>query len=268
MSINLTGIYEPTYDDITAIQSDITNLYETIIYTISGLPYAYAGLNEFNNFKTLTENNFYDLSSNLITLTSDYNLFKTLTINNFFDLSSNFENYKTFTDETIYNLSSDYDLFKTLTINNIFDLSTNIILLNDNLITLGNDYDLFKSYTYTTFYDISSTFMNMASTIDEQFLITYQYIDVKDREQKTYTDDEVTQLRNEGMIQEAVTQILAWITSDEGKRFRKKVWDKIKYKWLTFSGSRPYSELSDDIDNAITDELDDSLKVYRYKDGI
>ena len=217
----MTGIYEPTYDDITIIQTDITNLNQIFIITISGLPYTYAGLNEFNilsdDFKILillTDNKFNDISTNIILLNNDL------------------ESYKTFTD-------------------------SNILTLGNEIISISTDYDLFKSYAYTTFYDISSTFINMASAIDEQFLITYQYIDEKDVEQKTYTDDEVTKLRNEGMIQEAVTQLLAWVTSDEGKRFRKKVWDKIKYKWLTFTGQRPYTELLDDVDNAITDELDD-----------
>lgn len=63
-------------------------------------------------------------------------------------------------------------------------------------------------------------------------------------------------------------QIIAWATSDEGKRFRNKVWDRIKYMWLAFTGQRPYTELLDDVENATTDELDDILKVYRYKDGI
>ena len=32
-------------------------------------------------------------------------------------------------------------------------------------------------------------------------------------------------LRTEGYIQEALTQALAWATSDEGKRFRKNIMD-------------------------------------------
>ncbi len=43
-------------------------------------------------------------------------------------------------------------------------------------------------------------------------------------EQREYTDLEIENLRNEGYIQEAVIQLLAWVTSDEGKRFRKKYW--------------------------------------------
>jgi hypothetical protein len=41
-------------------------------------------------------------------------------------------------------------------------------------------------------------------------------------EQHAYTDPEIEALRVEGYIQEALTQAAAWITSDEGKRFRKK----------------------------------------------
>ena len=72
------------------------------------------------------------------------------------------------------------------------------------------------------------------------------------------------ELRVEGYIQEAVTQVLAWATSDEGKRFRKKIWDKLKTKWLTFTGSRPYTELIDDVQQETADILDDLMSVYRY----
>ncbi len=48
------------------------------------------------------------------------------------------------------------------------------------------------------------------------------YIDDKATEQHKYTDEKIEELRNVGYIQEAVTQDLAWATSDEGKRFRKK----------------------------------------------
>ena len=54
--------------------------------------------------------------------------------------------------------------------------------------------------------------------------LTTTYIDGKITEQHEYTDQEIEALRNEGYIQEAITQILAWATSDEGKRFRKKLW--------------------------------------------
>jgi hypothetical protein len=35
---------------------------------------------------------------------------------------------------------------------------------------------------------------------------------------------------------------------------------------LTFTGKRPFTELLDDVQNASTDELDEILKVYQYKD--
>jgi hypothetical protein len=35
---------------------------------------------------------------------------------------------------------------------------------------------------------------------------------------------------------------------------------------LTFTGKRPYTELLEDVQNAATDELDEMLKVYQYKD--
>ena len=54
------------------------------------------------------------------------------------------------------------------------------------------------------------------------------HVDTGLQEQKDYTDAEIEQLINEGYIQEAVTQIVAWIISDEGKLFRKKVWNRKK----------------------------------------
>ena len=35
---------------------------------------------------------------------------------------------------------------------------------------------------------------------------------------------------------------------------------------MTFTGQRPFTELLDDIEHAMTDELDEMLKVYQYKD--
>ena len=121
--------------------------------------------------------------------------------------------------------------------------------------------------------DISINYVNdttlstLSTAIDGEFTTTITYIDDKITEQHEYTDQEIEALRTEGYIQEAVTQLLAWATSDEGKRFRKKVWDRIKLKWLTFTGRRAYTELIDDIAHASSDELDDMLKVYRYIDN-
>jgi len=145
------------------------------------------------------------------------------------------------------NLSSDYDVYK---ISN----NTSISILNLDIENIENNY-------------VTNTSLSTLSTaIDNQFELTTTYIDDKATEQKEYTDAELEELRNEGYIQEAVTQILAWATSDEGKRFRKKIWDRIKLKWLTFTGKRPFTELLDDVQNASTDELDEMLKVYQYKD--
>jgi hypothetical protein len=114
------------------------------------------------------------------------------------------------------------------------------------------------------FQNQNTTLSTLSTAIDDQFELTTTYIDDKITEQHEYTDQEVEALRNEGYIQEAVTHLLAWATSDEGKRVRKKVWDRIKNKWLTFTGKRPYIEL---IDDASIDKLDDILKLYRYKDN-
>ena len=63
--------------------------------------------------------------------------------------------------------------------------------------------------------------------MDNQFESTTTYIDEEITEQQEYTDQEIEALRTEGyiqhIIQEALTQLAAWATSDEGKRFRKKL---------------------------------------------
>jgi hypothetical protein len=56
-------------------------------------------------------------------------------------------------------------------------------------------------------------------------------------------------------------------SSDEGKRFRKKVWAKISSKWVSFSGRHQYTEFLNDSSFATAEELDEMLKVYRY-DGL
>ena len=106
------------------------------------------------------------------------------------------------------------------------------------------------------------------TTINSHITTLSTHVDTVAQEQHNYTDEQITELRNEGYIQEAVTQVIAWIVSDEGKRFRKKVWNRIKNKWLTFTGKRPFTELLDDIENATVDELDEILSVYHYADKI
>ncbi len=116
MSINLTGIYEPTYDDITTIQTDITNINQTFIITLSGLSFSYNELStDYNNYKIITDYKILDASSNVFLLSKDYNLFKSLTYNNIKDISSN-----------VFSISKDYNLFKSLTYNNIKDISSNV----------------------------------------------------------------------------------------------------------------------------------------------
>jgi hypothetical protein len=48
------------------------------------------------------------------------------------------------------------------------------------------------------------------------------------------------------------------------KDFVKEIWTKIQSKWLAMTGRQPCTALSDDIEYAISDELDDFFKVYRY----
>ena len=155
-------------------------------------------------------------------------------------LPNQYANLTTFT-----NLSNNYDTFK---INN-----------TSNLSNINSDID--NNFVNNT------TLSTLSTAIDEQFELTTTYIDDKITEQQEYTDQEIEALRVEGYIQEALTQAAAWITSDEGKRFRKKVWDKIKSKWASFTGNRQYTEFLNDASYATAEELDEMLKVYRY-DGL
>ncbi len=72
-----------------------------------------------------------------------------------------------------------------------------------------------------------TTLSTLTTAIDDQFEITITYIDDKITEQHEYTNQEIEAVRMEGYIQEAIIQLLAWATSDEGKRFRKKSWARI-----------------------------------------
>ncbi len=87
------------------------------------------------------------------------------------------------------------------------DINYNFVT-NTALSTLSNAID--DQFTLTTTY------------VDDQITFTTTYIDDKILEQHAYTDQEIEALRVEGYIQEAVTHALAWITSYEGERFRKK----------------------------------------------
>jgi len=161
--------------------------------------------------------------------------------------------------QTFSTLSNNYNDYTINNNSNISNINNDIDNLSSSLSTLSNDINI----NYVT----NTTLSTLSDTIDDEFTTTITYIDNKITEQHEYTDQEVEALRTEGYIQEAVTQLLAWATSDEGKRFRKKVWDRIKLKWLTFTGRRAYTELIDDIAHASSDELDDMLKVYRYIDN-
>ncbi len=73
----------------------------------------------------------------------------------------------------------------------------------------------------TIIFVYNTTLTTLSTTIDNQFELTTSHIDEKITEQQEYTDQEVEEFRNEGYIQEALTQLAALATSNEGKRFRK-----------------------------------------------
>ncbi len=118
---------------------------------------------------------------------------------------------------------------------------------------------------YIEKYYVNITILSTLTTaVDDQFETTRTFIDDRATEQKEYTDQEIETLRMEGYIQEAITQLLAWATSDEGKRFRKKLWLKLQSKWASLTGRQLATELLDDVQHSTSGELDDLLKVYRY----
>jgi hypothetical protein len=156
-------------------------------------------------------------------------------------------------------LSNDYTAYKENSISYITNINNDIVNLSTNISILNTDIN----YNYVNITALST----LSTAIDEQFTLTTTYIDDKIIEQHDYTDQEIEALRVEGYIQEALTQAAAWITSDEGKRFRKKVWAKISSKWASFSGRHQYTEFLNDASFATAEELDEMLKVYRY-DGL
>ena len=205
-----------------------------------------------------------------------------------YDAITNKPDLTNYVNNTIFQtLSDDYEAYKITnnsyisTLNDGIDnLTTSLSLLNTDISNtyvnyttfsiLNNDIDSLTTSLSILNTDISNTYVNnttlsvLTTAVDDQFETTITYIDDKATEQHEYTDQEVEALRNEGYIQEAITQVLAWATSDEGKRFRKKLWARISSKWTSFTGGRPFTELIDDVTHATSDELDDLLKVYRY----
>ena len=153
-------------------------------------------------------------------------------------------------------LSNDYEANKITTNSYLNIINNDIDNLTTNLSILSNDISI--NYVNNT------TLSTLSTAIDGEFTTTITYIDDKVTEQHEYTDQEIEALRTEGYIQEAVTQLLAWATSDEGKRFRKKIWTRISSKWVSLTGRQAYTELLDDVQQSSSDELDDLLKVYRY----
>ncbi len=87
------------------------------------------------------------------------------------------------------------------------------------------------------------------------------YIDKHITEQHDDTNQEIENTGNEEYIERALTQASAWVTSDEGKRLRTKVWDRISAKWASFTGAKLYhTEFLNDASYGMAEELDDILK--------
>jgi len=114
------------------------------------------------------------------------------------------------------NLSDNYDEFKINNSSNISTLNLDIDNINTNLSILSIDYESNKitSNSYLNIINSDILSLNTALSVlsvdvDNQFEITTTCINDKAQEQHEYTDAEIENLRNEGYIQEAVTQLLA-----------------------------------------------------------
>ena len=129
-------------------------------------------------FKIDTEGNFDSVNSDITDLTTDLNEFKLRT------------NYN------IDSVNSSMTYLKTASINFETQANDTFISINNSLIDLSNDI------------------ISLDQSTSNNFELTNDYIDAKHQEGKDYTDTEVENLRNEGLIQEAIAQVLAWITSD------------------------------------------------------
>jgi hypothetical protein len=136
-------------------------------------------------------------------------------------LTLKFANLTTFTI-----LSNDYDYFK---ISN----NTNLSILNIDIDNLTTNLSILNTNTINHYVN-NTTLSTLTTAIDNHCALTTTYVDDEILILKEYTYQETTNLRNEGYIQEAVTQLVPWATSDKGKRFRKKIWDRIKIKMVIF----------------------------------
>ncbi len=131
----------------------------------------------------------------------------------FTTLSNDYEAYKITNNTKFDTLSDNYEAYKIKSNSYLSILNTGIDHLTTSLSILNTDI----SINYVN----NSTLSKLSTAIDNQFEETITYVDDKTTEQHEYTDQEIEALRTERYIQEAITQVLAWATSDEGKRFRK-----------------------------------------------
>ena len=230
MNVNITGIY----DNTVIVDS---NLFDDVKLLQTGLSSLSDTL--FNVVEGLPYQ--YANLTAFTTLSDDYEAYKITNNTNFQMLSEDYEANKITSNSYLSILNTDID-----------NLTTNLSVLN---------VDISNNYVNNT------TLSTLSTAVDDQFETTITYIDDKITEQKEYTDQEIEALRVEGYIQEALTQLAAWATSDEGKRFRKKIWTRLSSKWASLTGRQAYTELLDDVQQSTSDELDDMLKVYRYNDN-
>ncbi len=103
--------------------------------------------------------------------------------------------------------------------------SSNLSVLNvdiNNNIVHNTTSSVLNIDNYNNFV-INTTLSILSDAIDNQFTTTTTYIDeqIVIQHDYTYQEIEALSLRTERYIQESLTQLETWATSDEGKRFRK-----------------------------------------------
>ena len=179
MNVNITGIY----DNTVIVDS---NLFDDVRLLQTGLSSLSDTL--FNVVEGLPYK--YANLTTFTTLSDDYEAYKITNNTKFQILSDDYEANKITSNSYLSILNNDID-----------NLTTNISVLN---------VDISNNYVNNT------TLSTLTTAVDDRFETTITYSDDKITEQKEYTDQEIEALRNEGYIQEAITQVLAWATSDEG----------------------------------------------------
>ena len=151
------------------------------------------------------------------------------------------------TSDTSTVLQGSTAIYGTCTINDVSVMDT----FTTSLSNISNN----NSDILTLYHDIS----NKSADI----LILYADLSANYHELHDYTDEKIIELRDEGLIMDAVMQVLDFAMTTDF--FKKKIWERIKAKWAAMTGHPRFTELLGDVQNATMDELQNMYKVYRHE---